>query len=484
MARNTAALLPAIAMVAAACGSTQPTPGLGGVTDSGRPSVSAAIASVSPPASHAPTAPYVGAPVQTTPAEPDGRKPNVLLIIADDFGLDLSPCHDVGADTPRMPNLERLCNEGLVFDTTWANPLCTPTRAALLTGQYGFKTGVVQVGDVLKDTPSVMDALEQTDPEYANSIVGKWHVTDTDPIDPNAPAQFGVEHYAGFLSGFTDDFFSWDYVEDGTSGHADTYTTTWMTDKALDWIGQQGDDPWFLWLAENEPHFPFHLPPATLQHYAELTGSEADINARPRAYVKAQAEALDTEMGRLLASMDPDVRANTTVIFIGDNGTDPEVIGPPYPSWHGKFSVYEGGIRVPLVVAGAGVTRRGEREDALVEAVDVPATILDLVGADDARFHDGRSFADALTDPSFAGRDHLYMDAIRAEPFSDGRPGWAVRDADWKLIEYDDGGRELYDMQTDLGESQNLVAGAVPTELKAVYDDLESYGHRVRGSGS
>jgi len=106
----------------------------------------------------------------------------------------------------------------------------------------------------------------------------------------------------------------WDFVEDGVPGHSDTYTTTWMTDKALDWVGKQGDKPWFLWLAENEPHFPFHRPPDSLQHYDGLTDTESDIEARPRAYVKAQAEALDTEMGRLLASMDPQVRANTTII--------------------------------------------------------------------------------------------------------------------------------------------------------------------------
>ncbi len=487
MVRNCAALLPAFAMVVAACGSTQPSlpptaTGLGGAAETSRPSVAAAIASATPRPSASPSpTPYVGMPVTTAHADPDGRKPNVMLIIADDFGLDLSPCYDVGADKPRMPNLERMCDEGVVFDTMWATPLCTPSRATLLTGQYGFRTDVVQVGDVLKDTPSVMDALENTDPDYADAIVGKWHLTDTDPIDPNAPARFGVQHYAGFLGGFTDDFYSWDFAEDGKEGHSYTYTTTWMTDKALEWIGQQGDDPWFLWLAENEPHFPFHLPPTDLQHYSELTGNQADIDAHPRAWVKAQAEALDTEIGRLLVSMDPEVRANTTLIFMGDNGTDPDVIGSPYWREHAKFSVYEGGVRVPLVVAGAGVTRHGEHEDALVQSVDVPATILDLVGADD-RFHDGRSFAAALTDPSFTGRDHLYVDAIRAEPFTGGRPGWAVRDANWKLIEYDDGGRELYDMQADLGETHNLIAGSVPAELKTEYETLEAYGRQVRAA--
>ena len=435
------------------------------------------------PIASAPATPYAGIPAELIAAEPDGRKRNILLIIADDFGLDLSPCHHVGADKPRMPNLERMCNEGLVFDTVWVSPLCTPSRATFLTGQYGFRTGVVQVGDGLKDTDSIMDDLARIDPEYANAIVGKWHLTDTEPDDLDAPASFGVQHYAGFLSGFTDDFFSWDFVEDGVPGHSDTYTTTWMTDKALDWVGKQGDKPWFLWLAENEPHFPFHRPPDSLQHYDGLTNTESDIEARPRAYVKAQAEALDTEMGRLLASMDPQVRANTTIIFVGDNGTDQPVIADPFRSDHGKFSMYEGGIRVPLVVAGAGVTRRGQHEDALVAGVDIPATIATIAGGRDARFHDGQSFATALTDASFAGRDHLYMDGIRAEPFDAGRPGWTVRTTDWKLIEYDDGGApEMFDMRSDIAESDNLIAGGVPAELRSTYTELEDYGTKLRAS--
>ena len=471
-----ACLLGAATTAFVACGSTAPMTSTSVAPSSAR---STAIASVAPPTSK-PSA-YVGVPVKTAPAEPDGRQRNVLLIIADDFGLDLSPCHEVGTDKPRMPNLERMCAEGVVFDTVWASPLCTPTRATLLTGEYGFRTGVVQVGDVLKDTDSIMDDLNRIDPEYANAIIGKWHVTDTDPPDPNAPATFGVQHYAGFLSGFTEDFFHWDYVEDGKAGHSDTYTTTWMTDKALDWIGQQGDRPWFLWLAENDPHFPFHLPPAGLHHYNELSGLESDIEAHPRAYVKAQSEALDTEMGRLLASMDPAVRANTTVLFIGDNGTDADVIGPPFTSEHAKFSTYEGGIRVPMVVAGAGVTRHGEREDGLVAAVDIPATIATLVGGKDPRFHDGTTFAAALSDPEFAGRDHLYMDNIRAEPF-DGRPGWTVRDAEWKLIEYDDGAKELYDLRSDLAETDDLISDGVPPDLTNVVNDLETYGTTLRSS--
>ena len=307
----------------------------------------------------------------------------------------------------------------------------------------------MQVGDGLKDTDSIMDDLARIDPEYANAIVGKWHVTDTEPTismllpasaSSTTPASFGLHRrllQLGLRRG-------------RTARSQDTYTTTWMTDKALDWIGKQGDKPWFLWLAENEPHFPFHRPPASLQHYDGLTDTESDIEARPRAYVKAQAEALDTEMGRLLASMDPQVRANTTIIFVGDNGTDQDVVAAPYqPRSRQILDVRGRDPRPPR--------RRGSRRHAPGRTRGRPCGRRRHPGHDR---HDRRwarcpvprwkSFAAALTDASFAGRDHLYMDGIRAEPFDAGRPGWTVRTADWKLIEYDDGGApELFDMRSE-----------------------------------
>jgi arylsulfatase A-like enzyme len=160
------------------------------------------------------------------------------------------------------------------------------------------------------------------------------------------------------------------------------------------------------------------------------------------------------------------VRDNTTILFVGDNGTPAEVVAPPYDQGHAKSTVYEGGVRVPLVVAGHGVTRRGEREDSLVNGTDLFATIARLGGHPDTAINDGISFDAALTDPDFAGRTHLYTEY----------PGvWAVRDARYKLIQHDSGERQLFDLQTDPLETQDLLASSPSPDVLAVADGLEAY---------
>ena len=300
----------------------------------------------------------------TTSTEPPAStittdRPNILLVIADDLGIDTSPCYE-GADKPNMPSLQSLCDEGLVFETVWVNPQCTPTRATILTGQYGFRTDVLGVSHKLDDTPSIHDLLGEEPAPYANAVIGKWHLGGDLP-DFDHPATFGVEHYAGFLSGTLDDYFDWTAIDGDTAARTMEYSTTWMTDRAIDWIGGQAERPWFLWLAYNAPHFPYHLPPAELHQQPGLDGTPDE---NPRPYYLAMAEALDAEMGRLLQSMPEAVRDNTTVMFIADNGTDDDVLPPGSKLGRSKSTVYEGGVRVPLVVASNGVTRRGEREDS------------------------------------------------------------------------------------------------------------------------
>lgn len=403
---------------------------------------------------------------------------NILLIIADDFGVDASPCYEIGDAKPEMPNLERLCDQGLVFDTVWVGPNCTPTRAALLTGQYGFRTNVLEVSEVLSDEfESVQEVLARDVPvAYANAVIGKWHISGNQP-PANAPASFGVSHFAGFLSGSLrpGSYIDWDYVEDGTAGHTNEYATTWMTDKAVEWIAGQRAKPWFLWLAYNAPHAPFHLPPPSLAHnVGGLSGLEPDIVANPRPYFLAMAEALDSEIGRLLDTLDPAVRLNTTIIFMGDNGTEREIAQPPFTRDRAKGSLYDGGLHVPLVVAGMGVQRRGEREDALVNGVDVTATILRLAGYREPTFHDGISFDQALSDPAFVGRRFIYADGRRAKPYN-GRPGWAARDGRYELVEYESGEKELFDLSIDPGATTNLLLTSPPAEFDALIKEMEAF---------
>ena len=185
----------------------------------------------------------------------------------------------------------------------------------------------------------------------------------------------GVTHYAGLLGGMQDDYFNWTLTENGATSTVTEYSTTFFTDSAINWIGQQ-KSPWFLWLAYTAPHTPFHLPPNAI-HSSVLSGTDADINANPRDYYFAALEALDTEIGRLLGTVD---RTNAVIIFIGDDGTPRRVVQAPYTLARSKGTLYQGGIHVPMIVSGAGVTRAGQREGALINTTDLFATVADLAG--------------------------------------------------------------------------------------------------------
>lgn len=421
------------------------------------PAVTATATSVAPP-----------------PIEPpawSGPHPNILLIIADDFGVDASPCYEIGTEKPVMPNLERLCSEGLVFDNAWVSPMCSPTRATILTGQYGFRTGVLKAGDRLRPTESIQDVLT-AGAGYSNSLIGKWHLEED-------PAAFGIQHYAAFLNHqhALPNYSSFEITEDGVNRRISEYATTVFTDLAIDWVAeQQQHQPWFLWLAYNAPHDPYHLPPANLHSRGDLPGGQ-DIPVHRRDYYFAAAEALDTEMGRLLESLDQAVRDETVVIFVGDNGTPGDVVQAPFTSGRAKNTVYQGGISAPLVIAGAGLSRRGEREDALVNGTDLFATIAQLGGSPLRSAHDGVSFADALVDPAFAGRSHAYAEFTDPDVTL-----WAVRDVRYKLMGLSYAPAELYDVSTDPFEKTDLAEPTLPTELQSVVRDLEDYRSQLLDS--
>ncbi len=329
------------------------------------------------------TAPDATEPDATEPdaAEPPAQ-PNVLLVISDDLGLDWSPCYGM-EDVPPQPNVEALCERGLVFEHFWANPVCSPTRATLLTGRYAFRTGIGQV--VQGGSP--LDPGERTLPQalsdlgYRSALFGKWHLGG----DASAPGDFGWAHFAGLLRGALRDYFEWDRTVDGETNTSRRYSTTQQVDDALAWLeGEEG--PWFVQMAFNAPHTPFHEPPAEL-HTREL-GEDPDN----QALLAAMIESMDTEMGRLLAGVDLD---NTVVIYMGDNGTDANVRRDPVPERRAKGTLYEGGIRVPMVAAGPGI--RVGRVSSLVNSTDVFATIIELAGGDEVA-EDSVSFAPYLDD--------------------------------------------------------------------------------------
>ncbi len=389
-------------------------------------------------------------------------QPNILLIIADDMGLDASACYSVGQQQATMPVIEALCAEGMVFENAYAAPLCSPTRASILTGQYGFRTGIgapVPRGEedgLQEDVTSLFDVLEPTG--YATNLIGKWHLGQGGN-GLNHPAHLGVPAFFGPFQGGIRDYETWTAVSGGHEVPVEGYSTRVLTDRAIEWTGAQ-DDPWFLWLAYNAPHTPFHAPPADL-----LTGEVPEGNSRrnPLPLYNAALEAMDTEIGRLLETVPED----TVVIFVGDNGTPGQVARDLYPGRGAKGTIYEGGTHVPLIVAGPGVT--ASRSDGFVYVTDLYATISAQAGAELDPGPDAFDFGPMLAGGD-SSRDYIFVDHF-SDRQTRGNPvlGWAMRVGDFKLVQPEGGAPQLFNLLEDPFEQHDLLEdGITPVEADIV----------------
>jgi len=375
--------------------------------------------------------------------------PNILLIIADDMGLDATPGYDFGTVKPDMPNLQNMINTGITFNNLWSNPVCTPTRGTILTGKYGFRTNVLKVDDEMSvSETSLQKHLDNNVSGYSHAVIGKWHLSN----DANHPNNMGVDYFAGFLSGGVQSYTNWNLTENGVTGSSNTYTTTKFTDLAIDWLGKQ-TQPWFLWLAYNAPHRPFHLPPNDLHSQGSLPSDQASIDANPLPYYMAMLEAMDTEMGRLINSMTEEERDNTVIIFIGDNGTPGQVV-QTYATRRAKGSVYQGGVNVPMIIAGKDVTRINQTEDALISTTDLFATISNIAGINTTTINDSQSFAALLTSSNFTNsREYVYTE-IEGDIASD----YTIRNANHKYILFEDGTEALFNLSINPLENPDLLS--------------------------
>lgn len=400
-------------------------------------------------------------------------QPNILLIIADDQGLDASAQYALSSDLPITPTLNQLASQGIVFDNAWATPACTTTRSTMITGQYGVNSGVLDVGDKLSVDALTLQrflARDENTDNYQSAVIGKWHLSGS-PADASHPAAVGIDYFAGTLRGAISDYSEWDLTVNGATSVSTEYHTSAITDLAIDWISDQAQ-PWFMWLAYVAPHTPFHLPPAAL-HTQTLSGTEADIEANPRAYYLAAIEAMDTEIGRLLGSLTEAELDNTIILYIGDNGTPRRVVDASVYGNGSKGSLTEGGLRVPMVVSGAGVSRQNVRETALINSSDFFATIANLAGSSITAVEDSQSFKGLLTNADADQRDYIYSD-FEADSVS----GWAVRNGQYKLITTLDGQQQLYDLVNDPLETNNLLGGA--SDYSTVVEQLAAVATVIR----
>jgi arylsulfatase A-like enzyme len=314
---------------------------------------------------------------------------NVLILIADDLGVDWLGMYGLAADPPSTPHLDALAASGIRFQNAWSTPLCSPTRAAIQTGRYGFRTGVGNLVDATYALPLAELTLPEvldlgTGGATAHALFGKWHLGNSAVGGELAPNLAGWGHFAGTavavgVAGPGENYFEYTKVVDGKVEVVDGYLTSDLVDDALAWIAAAdgAGEPWLAVTAFQAVHTPFHAPPPEL-HGVDLSGA-GPPESDPVPYYRAMVESLDTELGRLLEGVDLE---RTTVVFVADNGTSYEVVVPPFDPARAKNTVYEGGVRVPLFVAGSAVLAPGTTCDALVSAVDLFATAVELAGVD------------------------------------------------------------------------------------------------------
>ena len=385
---------------------------------------------------------------------------NVLLIIADDFGVDAQSLYNPGGTTAPTPNINTLAASGVRFTNAYACPVCSPTRACILTGRLGFRTGV---GEVVSSV-NALTSSELTLPEVitqnsslniAAASFGKWHLSSGTPAAvrtfPNTIG--GWPHYAGSTPGALTDYMNWTKTTNGVNTTSTTYATTDVVNDAVTWINSRNSagQKWLAWVAFNAPHSPFHIPPTNLHGF----GANPATNSLK---YRAAVEAMDTEIGRLLLSVNP---ATTDIIFIGDNGTPGQVIQAPYDSTHSKDTLYEGGTRVPFIIKGPSVTAGGRTDSSLVHVVDLFSTLLELAGVPlpTSVTLDSKSLKPILAKQSDTSRTRLYVELFDQAATTTG--GRVLHDDRYKLIRFNTGIDEFYDILTDPSETTNLLAGGV-----------------------
>ena len=412
---------------------------------------------------------------EPTPMEINQQSPNIVFIIADDMGWDVFGNYPgIDGTKANTPTIDSLAKNGISFTNFWVNPECAPTRAALLTGKYGFRTGVggVQAPQTatLKSSELIIQKYinNKTSNAYATAVIGKWHVSGNTPL--NAPEIFGVNYYSGFLSGAVSDYYNWTETSNGVQKNITDYATTRFVDNSVSWIQKQ-TKPFFLWLAFNAPHTPFHRPPLNLIKNQSLSASVAAINADQYNYYLASIQAMDKEISRLITSLSVSQRENTVFVFIGDNGTPTQVAQGIYKKNGTKSTLFQGGINTPLIVSGKNVSRKNVVEKALIQAPDMFATIADIAGAGNENYQDAVSFKKLLSDGTAPKRSFVYSEFFGSSPSTN--DGFTLRNETYKYISLENGKEYFFDLVNDPFEKSNLLTSTLSNDAQQNLDKLK-----------
>lgn len=372
------------------------------------------------------------APTHDTP-------PNVLVIIADDMGYNGISYHNPKVTTP---NLAKLAKEGIQLERFYAYPVCSPARAAFLSGMMPRRYGVVDVVGpnqlgLPQGTPTLASTLKAAG--YQTSLIGKWHLGNI------APSHYGFDHFYGFMGAELDYFTHLDphgrpdWWRENKPLEEAGYTTYLLTDEAVKQIkARDKTKPFYYQVAYNAPHTTLAAPNELLEKH------------KSDGVYGAVLEGLDTGIGKILATLDEQgLRENTLVVFFSDNGA-PRRVSPNTPLNSGKDTVFEGGIRTPAIVRWPNHTPPGLISQHPIAVNDLFPTIfaaLNLPLPQNLKL-DGSNQWQALLSPQPTSR----------APFLIASHDIACFDGDWKLIETTDGKRTLYNLKTDLSETKDEAA--------------------------
>lgn len=443
-------------------------------------------------------------------------RPNILFILADDLGW--SDLGAYGSDLFETPHLDRMAAQGVRFTQAYAAaPICSASRAAILTGKtparLGFEfvtknaPGIQPVDAPLRAPPftlnlpleerTIAEALREVG--YQTGFVGKWHLNQhhqrylgwSPTHGPKAQGfdeakdTFGTHPYAYYRNPEERVFLDLGVGE---------YPNDEGVDWAIEFIKQPRKDPFFLMVSPYYVHDPIHTRIRWLHdHYLEHLPKSHPRRAILARY-GAMVTTLDHYIGRLLKAVDAAGRSEDTIIvFTSDNGGHPNYAGNA-PLRGSKWNLYEGGIRIPLIIKGLGLS--GTVCESPVHAVDLYPTLTEIAGASNPELLDGRSFIDLLSTPTKPASRTLYWHFPYYHPEStfanapasievdDGytsqtRPHSAIRKGDWKLLHfYEDNRDELYNLATDLPESHDLRSSS-PEIADDLRQELDIYLHQA-----
>lgn len=406
----------------------------------------------------------------TTPAaDHAARRPNVLIIMADDLGFA-----DLGFQGSKeivTPHIDALARQSVTFPQAYITaPVCMPSRMGMLTGRYQQRFGMQTLGNDAIGIPDSETNLGQMLQRngYVTGIIGKWHLGAQPGFRPNAR---GFDEFYGFLNGNTPYYpGTGKFWRNNTEIEKPAYLTDGFGDEAVSFIKRHATQPFFLYLSFNAVHTPMQAPSHYLQRFAHIKDEGRRIYA-------AMAAAMDDNIGRVLATLrEKGIEENTLIFFLSDNGGAPQNYSENAPLRSGKYEVYEGGIRTPFFFRWKGGDVQPRAESAVViTALDILPTIL------------------AATEVKVALKQPL--DGVNLLPFLQGKEKsvapdrrlyWrygpymcAMRVGDWKILQCGMGENknpawELYNVVTDVSEAHDLAA-AQPGKLRQLVAEFQAW---------